>query len=111
MFEKEANEYRNHNTNYYECDDFCADDGEAIEEAYQKGATDGYNKANEWHDLRKNPDDLPKDSVRVLVLTEERNMADVVYIPHEGFKDPDFSNWYTAIAWIEKEKIFPKESE
>ena len=45
MFEKEAEEYRNNNTNYYECDSFCADDGEAIETAYQKGAEFGYNMA------------------------------------------------------------------
>ena len=47
MFEKEAEEYRNNNTNYYEWDSFCADDGEAIETAYQKGAEFGYNKAKE----------------------------------------------------------------
>lgn len=44
MFEKEAKGYRNSNTNYYEYDDFSADDGEAIEEAYQKGAEFGYSE-------------------------------------------------------------------
>lgn len=36
MFEKEAREYRSHNTNHYDYEDFSADDGEAIEEAYNK---------------------------------------------------------------------------
>ena len=31
-----------------------------------KGAEFGYNKANEWHDLRKDPDDLPKEMENVL---------------------------------------------
>ena len=67
MFEEEAKEYRSHNTNYYEWDDFCADDGEAIEEAYQQGATDSYNKANEWQYPSKG--ELPKISGKYLVFT------------------------------------------
>ena len=60
MFEKEAKEYRSHNTNYYDWDDFSVDDGEAIKEAFQKGAEFGYNKANEWHYVKDG--DLPKDT-------------------------------------------------
>ena len=60
MFEKEAEEYRCHNTNYYDWEDFSVDDGEAIEEAYRNGAEFGYNKANEWHYV-KDGKDLPKD--------------------------------------------------
>ena len=30
-----------------------------LREAYKDGAKFGYNKANEWHDLRKDPNDLP----------------------------------------------------
>lgn len=29
-------------------------------EGFKDGAEFGYNKANEWHDLRKNPNDLPE---------------------------------------------------
>lgn len=33
-----------------------------------EGFIAGYNKANEWHNLRKNPNDLPKEKVDVYVL-------------------------------------------
>lgn len=126
MLEKEAKKWVKENTRF----EHSAIFGDlAVEPSAEKGfiagAEFGYKKgfefgvksnekvnqivANEWHDLRKNPNDLPKDSIRVLVLTEEKNMADAIYIQNEGFKDPDFSNWYTAIAWIEKEKVLPKE--
>ena len=107
MFEKEAEEWADKGL----AEKYTTLEWYARKNNFQKGAEFGYNKANEWHNLKENPNDLPKDSIRVLVLTEEKNLVDVVYIPHEGFKDPDFSNWYTAIAWIEKEKILPKESE
>jgi hypothetical protein len=72
MFEEEARIYRSRNTNYYEWDAFCADDGEAIEVAYQKGATDGYNKANEWHYVKDG--DLPNpDFYRVDVTVAYLN--------------------------------------
>lgn len=29
---------------------------------WQEGATFGYNKANEWHNIRENPNDLPTDN-------------------------------------------------
>ena len=106
MFEKEAEEYAEKYQDLKQ--EFVA------EQSFKDGAEFGYNKAKEedkWHDLRKNPKDLPKDFIRVLILTEEKNLYDVMYIPYEGFKDPDFSNWYTAIAWIEKEKVLPKEIE
>ena len=84
MFEKEAKEY---------ADWFWGASPSikrAIEQAYQKGAEFGYDKANEWHkvadgdyppcergnfvkyeewhDLRKNPNDLPKETVLVLFV-------------------------------------------
>ena len=62
MFEKESEEY---------ADWFWGASPSAkraIEQAYQKGAEFGYNKANEWHDLRKNPNDLPKETVLVLFV-------------------------------------------
>lgn len=65
MFDKEAEEYRSHNTNHYDWDDFSVDDGEAIEEAFQKGAEFGYNKANEWHYVKDG--DLPKVNELILI--------------------------------------------
>ena len=38
------------------------------DKGFQNGAEYGYQKANEWHDLRKNPDDLPKESKAKLYL-------------------------------------------
>ena len=38
-----------------------------LEQVYKDGAEFGYNKANEWHDLRKNPQDLPKREGTFLV--------------------------------------------
>jgi len=110
MFEKEAEEYKERNTGIISLPTHEAY-ARGLEEGFQDGAEYGYNKANEWHDLRKDPNDLPKDFIRVLILTEEKNLYDVMYIPYEGFKDPDFSNWYTAIAWIEKKNVLPKEIE
>ena len=76
MFEKEAEEiakdiYIHHfddNVNYP-----CV--LQAITAGVQKGAEFGYNKANEWHDLRKNPKDLP----------EKMGLGSVeVYVAYEG---------------------------
>ena len=33
---------------------------EQIEDTFVRGAICGYNKATEWHDLRKNPSDIPE---------------------------------------------------
>jgi hypothetical protein len=49
MFEKEAEEYFRENA-------YNFDEVTACRECMEFG----YNKANEWHDLRKNPKDLPK---------------------------------------------------
>jgi hypothetical protein len=63
MFEEEAEEY---------ADLKCGKDNRKTtgwiltQEDFQNGATFGYNKANEWHDLRKDPDDLPKEMENVL---------------------------------------------
>lgn len=61
MFEKEAEEYvlENFSSDYY--GEF---EMEEITEysAFQDGAEFGYNKANEWHDLKVDPNDLPKNN-------------------------------------------------
>lgn len=66
-------------------------------------------KANrpKWHDLRENPDDLPKETICVLTLFSDDGLEECTYIPNEGFKNPAFSTWCCPIAWIEKEKILP----
>lgn len=61
-----------------------------------------------WHDLRKNPEDLPEESIPVLALFSDGSLDECIYIPCEGFKNTVFSTWYDPVAWIEKEKILPK---
>ncbi len=49
---------------------------------YEQGYKNGYNKANKWHDLRKDPYDLPK-----------KNKSYWVYIDCQGNKI------YRSIVW------------
>lgn len=58
MFEKEAKEYE---------DSYIKSDyRERVRDTWRNGAVFGYNKASEWHNLRKNPDDLPQEGEIVL---------------------------------------------
>ena len=61
----------------------------------------------EWHSLESNPYDLPSDGQAVLGLCDDGRLVEMVYMSGDGFKDPDFSNWFEPAAWIEKEKIIP----
>lgn len=60
MFEEEAEEYET-NAECVEIDDYGHKvyGSPHIEEAYQKGAEFGYNKANEWHKVADG--DIPKN--------------------------------------------------
>lgn len=83
MFEKEAED----NKPPYA---FCALDTkcELWKDGFQKGAEFGFNKANEWHDLRKDPNDLPEN---------KRNVwCDYGDGCGKGFYDKDDGGW-----WIE----------
>ena len=52
---------------------------------YLAGAFKGYNKANEWHDLRKNPNDLPTENMKqVVVKTDDNDYYMGWYCTHEG---------------------------
>ena len=62
MFEEEAKQYKYHNTNYYDYEDFSIDDGEEIEEAFKNGAECGYYKASEWHYVTDKLPPNPKES-------------------------------------------------
>ena len=98
MFEQEAKEYRNHNTNYYEWDAFCADDGEAIEEAYQKGAEFGAGRLK-WHDLRKNPDDLPTDKHFKITSDGDIALYDLFLGKRYDLRSDELT--YQLAAWCE----------
>ncbi|MCR4627379.1 MAG: hypothetical protein K5640_06990 [Treponema sp.] len=75
MFEKEAEEIANKilcpdTVCYYHCNSNtpkhrrCAEWHRCYDSA-KNGAEVGYNKANEWHDLRKDPNDLPKEDCKI----------------------------------------------
>ena len=110
MFEKEAEEY------YYKkvfAETNPKNETELKEkflQTFKDGAEFGYNKANEWHYIKNG--DLPKKSISVLAYFEEDvSLVECLYISDEGFKHPVFSEWYEPTAWIEIEKILPKELE
>ena len=68
MFEKEAEEYKLLHTHYEVAKrengaEYAKRvENVTIQEAFREGAEFGYNKANEWHNLQKNPVDLPLES-------------------------------------------------
>lgn len=88
--------------------------GESTKHVYQgyfngfkEGAKFIYNKMNEWHDLRKNPDDLPK--------LDDRDMSDYVITDMGvGYYNGRVKSWFIlnecsltdcVIAWCEKPKF------
>ena len=143
MFEKEAEEYavytRIKDKNTYidfpdesisEVQDFegnYIDVSERIIKTFKDASEFGYNKANEWHELRKNPNDLPKDTdslYLVRVYTWDSNLHD--FYKKYSFHIPTVCYWngkrfialdnmaYSnaisdSIAW--KEIVSPKEDE
>jgi len=80
MFEKEAEERTDEK---YVCNEYEIISLEAIgyKKGFKDGAKFGYNEANEWHDLRKNPNDLPKGHKVVLNQIGEKT----TYDPDRGF--------------------------
>ena len=73
MFEKEAKEYCNtlirnkiKVKSIYDIEVIQKD----LEKLFQQSAEFGYNKANEWHCLTKDPNDLPKEQGQYLVLAD-----------------------------------------
>lgn len=68
MFEKEAKQYADNNCECYEYEDFSVDDRENVEKAYHQGANDVYNKLNKWHNLEENPNDLPKENMKQVIV-------------------------------------------
>lgn len=119
MFEKAAEEWWNN--------EYSPSLYDNVSEVWQDGAEFGYTKANEWHDLRKDPTDLPKDTTSlylVRVYSWDFGLSHLykkygMYIPTvcewsgEHFKalnDMAYSNARnikSCIAW--KEIVPPKE--
>ena len=65
MFEEQAKEYEERKHHRYEDNDYCGDIADGIIQAYQQGATFGYNKANEWHYVKDG--DLPEVDNRIVL--------------------------------------------
>ena len=60
MFEKDAEEYIEEHS-FFDEESGVKSLDVTSKTIFQDGAEFGYNKANEWHDLRKDPNDLPKN--------------------------------------------------
>ena len=79
---------------------------------FEEGAEFGYNKSNEWHDLRKNPNDTPKTTgdyvTNIGVLTYD-HYGNGVYKWHTPFCEAcDYSDVVgddEVIAWCEIPKF------
>ena len=103
MFEKEARERANQleekqTLGIYDNDEDLArdkgfNDGQVVgyEEGFNDGAEYGYNKANEWHDLRKNPNDLPNATDEVLVCYKNGYIDTWLYF--KDFKHEAVIGW------------------
>lgn len=113
MFEKEAEEYEE-KAECVEVDDYGHKvySSSDIEQAYQKGAEFGYNKANEWIPFKK---ELPPLNKYVLIW----NNVDIFPISGKRIQLPD-NDWamnfpncrvYRSIAidYAWKEIVLPKE--
>lgn len=59
---------------------------------YEKEDKETEDKIRAWHDLRKEPDDLPKDSREVLVCRD--SFGRINYI--NGYYDKEDSRWYVC---------------
>lgn len=134
MFEEEAEERarkleEKQTLGVYDNDEDLARDegfneGEVVgyEQGFKDGAELGYNKANEWHDLRKNPNDLPPKEleekqllIRVRKYTEDYILAYYMLDPYYSkngkrfYSDTDCEcpiNIKNVIAW--KQIVPPK---
>lgn len=111
MFEKDAEEYAG---NTYEMCSYSglpyASDRRAREQAFQKGAEFGYNKANEWHYVKDEGTPTKEGHYLVCLRNKDHDIFDCWIL-----FDKDIG-WYSLqvrlvdiYAW--KEIVLPKESE
>lgn len=117
MFEKEAEEYADGIYHYKINVSDYGEDGKInyrysdIKEAHQKGAEFGYNKANEWHILAENQNDLPPKETTVKVLTQNGEICESKYYYDDYYEEYSWSNIGDSKVLGWKEIVFPKESE
>lgn len=114
MFEKEAEEYAQGMAMYYKSAHGSIPS--QFEKYLRKAVEYGYNKANEWRDLRKDPNDLPTESMKPSLVKDEFGNLIVAYYSLElkswwSTLEPDFGIEYEipVVRW--KEIVLSKESE
>ena len=92
MFEKEAEKYAENNAYNY------ASDYITCQEAYKDGAEFGYNKANEWHNLNEDYEDLPNEGEWVEGLY-------IWYYKNEPCWDVFKVRWYYEIGELDEKLV------
>lgn len=118
MCKKIAEEYAQGMATYYESAHGSIPS--QFEKYLRKAVEYGYNKANEWHDLRKDPNDLPKENMKqVMIITNYNDCLMGWYCIHKktwyssDCPDPDDYIETEGIMEIKiikwKEIMFPKE--
>lgn len=91
MFEKDAEEYAD-SVDGYEIKTYSISD---IDQAFQKGAELGYNKANDWHYIKDG--ELPKDESRVWL-----------YFGNDDYNDGQFIHnrfWCGSSGWFDVDEV------
>ena len=99
MFEKEAEEYqiRKHHQRLYGHKPVVMKE---LNTTFKDGAEFGYNKANEWHNIKENPTDLPNDGE--LVVADNGLTIDCVKFRKNEFGNSwkhDMFELYNVIRW------------
>ena len=108
MFEKQAKEYsiENYETCLY--DDFpYTNDARAREQSFKDGAKFGYDKANEWHNVK---DGNPNNENDILCqISKDEVVVGYYHTVAKRYITIDGQDLYNVIAW--KEIVLPKEIE
>lgn len=98
--EKLAEEYARENKRIIKCSCHNYDSEKDLEEAFLAGLKAA--RQEKWHDLRKNPNDLPEENQEVLVLftLPDKSKNDVITAQFEN-NDFNFVDLQDVIAWCE----------
>ena len=99
--QKAIQKYKEHlkDPNYYE---------NSEEESYYTGFIDGYNKANEWHDIKEIEPSKEQLGKQLLIKMESvTGNTDYAYIVYK-YNGESMSDVIGVLAW--KEIVLPKEN-
>ena len=101
--EEMAEAYANENWEHYE---EGQNDSKALKQAYLAGLKAG---RPQWHDLRKDPNDLPKNNAMVLTRLKNKRLKISTFMENKFTiwnKDYDtYTKLYDVIAWCEISKF------